>query len=70
MTAKNSAGQAVALAGATTFFLEGADSSTVTGVTYNSQGSLMTVTLADGHSYLIQDINPSQYNFFKTLCNV
>ena len=70
MVAKNNAGQPVALPGATVAFLEGTTTSTVTALSYNSQGSFMTITLADGSTYRITDINSVQFNNFKFTCGL
>jgi len=70
MVAKNNAGQPVALPGATVAFLEGTTTSTVTGITYNSLGAYMTITLADGSTYRINDTNSVQFANFKFECGL
>jgi len=70
MVAKNSLGQPVALDGGVAPFLEGINTGTVTAITYNSQGSFMTITLSDGSVYKIADTNPQQFVNFKFKCGL
>ena len=70
MVAKNNAGQPVALPGATVAFLEGTFSATITALAYNAQGSYMTITMNDGSTYRINDINSVQFNNFKFTCGL
>jgi len=70
MVAKTNAGNPAVLPGATVAFLEGTFSGTITALAYNSQGSFMTITLNDGSTYRITDINSVQFSNFKTECGL
>ena len=70
MVAKTNAGLPAVLPGATVAFLEGTTSGTVTALSYNQQGSYMTITLSDGSTYKIADTNVVQFNNFKFQCGL